>query len=278
MIQFPLDRLDWRVAAFLSPATMASLQEQDREAKRRFFKHLQETQTPQVWDDAKTKFEEPLYLDGSTYRPFQLWELDPVSASQRKVQPHQRVQEPGGHFFYCHRTLPAGEPLKIGQNRRRGRVWFSHDVVIPILAEAKVAIVGNVAIEQTDTWMSLTPMEMLTQRKAVLLAQGTVLIGGLGLGWLLTKVCQKKSVERVIVVEKNQWIMDWIGDRLCEMFPDVQRKVTDWICDDVYNHVGKHGDETRHLLDIWPEYGSCDGKFYQFKKTTKHLWGWGDYE
>ncbi len=34
-------------------------------------------------------------------------------------------------------------------------------------------------------WMSLTPMEMMTQRSGVQAARGTVVIGGLGLGWLL---------------------------------------------------------------------------------------------
>lgn len=269
-VQFALDRLDWRVAGFMSPAFLNRLREQDRDEKRRYFENLKKTKSPDAWDEDKTKFKEPLFLDGSTYKPQQLWQLDPVPVTERHVKPHQRVQEPGGRFFYCHRVLPAGVPLKIAQNRRRGHVWFTEDVVIPILAEGKER-------EQTDTWMSLTPMEMLTQRKGVMLAQGTVLIGGLGLGWLLRKVCEKKSVDRVIVVEKNQWVIDWIGDRLCELYPDVQKKVADWICDDVYNHVGKHGDDTRHLLDIWPEYGGCDGKFYQFKKTTKHLWGWGDY-
>ena len=40
-------------------------------------------------------------------------------------------------------------------------------------------------------WMSLTPSEMATQRPGVQKAQGTVVIGGLGLGWLLRKVCEK---------------------------------------------------------------------------------------
>ena len=57
----------------------------------------------------------------------------------------------------------------------------------------------------------MTPAEMLTQRSGVQAAEGTVVLGGLGLGWLLRKVCEKPSVERVIVVEKSQELLDWYG-------------------------------------------------------------------
>lgn len=275
MIKFPLDR-DTRVFAFLPQNWISSLVRQDKEAKCAFFQKLQKDKQPQIWDDMKTKFVEPLFLDGTSYKPFQLWDLEPVAASDDIVKPHQCVQEDNnGNFFYCHRVLPAGTPLMIAQNRRRGRVWFSTDIIVPILA-AKCS--GELRIRSSTTWMSLTPMEMLTQRKAILLAKGTVLIGGLGLGWLLSKVCAKPSVRKVIVVEKNKWIFDKIGSRLRELLPEVRNKVTDWICDDVYNHVGKHGEDTRHLLDIWPNYGGCDSRFYECKKTVKHIWGWGDYE
>jgi spermidine synthase len=56
--------------------------------------------------------------------------------------------------------------------------------------------------------MSMTPAEMLTQRSGVQAAEGTVVLGGLGLGWLLRKVCEKQSVERVIVVEQSQELLD----------------------------------------------------------------------
>ena len=122
--------------------------------------------------------------------------------------------------------------------------------------------------------MSMTPAEMLTQRGGVQAAEGTVVIGGLGLGWLLRKVCEKPSVERVIVVEKSQELLDWYGIDLCKRYG----KVSDVICDDVYDQIGKHGAKVKYLLDIWLRFGQArrDSRFKALKrKLKKRLWGWG---
>jgi len=106
------------------------------------------------------------------------------------------------------------------------------------------------SIPETDrvragaVWMSLTPMEMMTQRSAVQLASQTVVIGGLGLGWLLRKVCEKPEVERVIVVEKSKELLDWFGYRLCGAHP----KVAEVVSDDIYRRIGKHGLMAKFLL------------------------------
>ena len=125
--------------------------------------------------------------------------------------------------------------------------------------------------------MSLTPSEMLTQRPGIQKANGTVVIGGLGLGWLLRKVCEKHSVERVIVVEISRELLNWYGYDLCKRYP----KVSDVICDDIYNQIGKHGGKTIYLLDIWFLY--CDARKDQRllaakRKLKKRLWAWGRLE
>lgn len=122
-------------------------------------------------------------------------------------------------------------------------------------------------------WMSLTPFEMLTQRSGVQAAKGTVVVGGLGLRWFLRKVCERPSVELVIVVERSQELLDWYGTAMCQK----HSKVTDVICDDAYNQIGKHG-EARYLLDIWPTFGDArnDQRFIQAKRALKkNNWGWG---
>ena len=122
--------------------------------------------------------------------------------------------------------------------------------------------------------MSLTPSEMLTQRPGIQKARGTVVIGGLGLGWLLRKVCEKESVEQVIVVEKSKELLDWYGHDLCKRQP----KVSDVICDDIYNQIGRHGGKPIYLLDIWLLYGDAqkDPRLRSWKrKLNKRLWAWG---
>jgi hypothetical protein len=115
---------------------------------------------------------------------------------------------------------------------------------------------------------------MLTQRSGVRAAEGTVVLGGLGLGWLLRKVCEKPSVERVIFVEKSRELLDWYGTDLCKRY----RKVSDVIYDGVFNQIGKHGARARYLLDIWLRFDQArrDSRFKALKrKLKKRLWGWG---
>src|ERR1051325_198886 len=128
-------------------------------------------------------------------------------------------------------------------------------------------------VQDGAMWMSLIPYEMLTQRSGVQRASGKVLIGGLGLGWFLRKVCAKPEVEEVIVVEKSRDLLDWYGFDLCRR----QAKGREVICDDVYNHIGRHGN-AQYLLDIWPIFHGArqDRRYLAAKrKWKKRLWAWG---
>ena len=121
--------------------------------------------------------------------------------------------------------------------------------------------------------MSLTPGEMITQRSGVAKATGKVVVGGLGLGWFLRKVCDRESVEEVVVVEKSQELLDWYGYDLCKRFP----KVKDVVCNDIYREIGRHGD-SQYLLDIWPIYDGArqDKRLRAARKTLgNQLWAWG---
>ncbi len=121
--------------------------------------------------------------------------------------------------------------------------------------------------------MSLTPGEMITQRSGVAKATGKVVVGGLGLGWFLRKVCDRESVEEVVVVEKSQELLDWYGYDLCKRFP----KVKDVVSNDIYREIGRHG-ESQYLLDIWPIYDGArqDKRLRAARKTLgNRLWAWG---
>ena len=101
-----------------------------------------------------------------------------------------------------------------------------------------------------------------------------MVVGGLGLGWFLKKVHDRSQFERVILVEASQELLDWYGHDLCRRL----QKITDVICGDVYDHVGRFGVRTKHLLDIWKDYGEClfDERFLWHKRRYKHVWGWGE--
>lgn len=261
--QFP----DWLLTPEQKRKRMRSLRDRNH---RILQLHLRDNK-PEVWDEDKTKFKNLLVLDGKTYKPERLFDVLACTNINAKISRDHVVVSPDERFFYCHQVLPFGEPLTLAQNKRTGTVFFTTDVVIPLLCEHE----GN---GHYAPWMSVTPQEVLTLRRGIHLTTGKVLVGGLGLGYFLRKVCEKKSVTEVVVVEKNRWILDTIGKRLCKLHPQIAVKVKEWICDDVYAHVGRHGDDTRHMLDIWPTYGLCDSRFDELKrkKTVKHLWGWGD--
>jgi hypothetical protein len=232
------------------------------------------------WDDEKTLLKLNLYLDAASYNQTPLFDLPPVGPDN--FSEHFLVS-PDHSFAYQNRILLKGFPLVL-HSIKNGMVVFNNDVVLPTLIDLTTdSMFGDSFSDSTElvqrakmgaVWMSLTPSEILTQRPGVIKAQGTVLIGGLGLGWLLKKVCEKDSVERVIVVERSQELLDWYGYDLCKRYD----KVSDVICDDVFNQIGKHGDDTIYLLDIWLLYSDAkrDPGLKAIGRDLKNqIWAWG---
>ncbi len=235
--------------------------------------------SPERWDEDKTPLRRLLVLESATYQVDQLFDLPPTPADSVE----NYVVSPGGRFAYRNRILSGGQPLRLYGMDKAMVVWDG-DVVFPMLLDMTIDARNGMRFPVTATrderakrgavWMSMTPAEMLSQRSGVEAAEGTVVLGGLGLGWLLRKVCEKPSVERVIVVKKSQELLDWYGTDLCKRY----EKVSDVICDDVYNQIGKHGAKVKYLLDIWLRFGQArrDSRFKTLKrKQKKRLWGWG---
>lgn len=139
---------------------------------------------------------------------------------------------------------------------RRGRCRFNKPVGIPQLIK-----------KNDDVWMSLTPMEVLTQRPGVKKAKGKVLIGGLGMGWFTRKVCEKKSVESVTVYEINPAVASEFK------FSHPKLNV---VVGDAYQ--ADHSKFDSLLFDIWEYYGDAkdNRKFCELKNSHPQVWGWGD--
>lgn len=217
------------------------------------------------WDEDKTRFKPELVLQGKTYHMPPLFDIAPYPADPEQTPQKFLLRSPHGEFAYMNRLWKRGDGIPLLQNRRTGVVCWDEDVVIPVLLDGR----------SLSVWMSLTPMEVFTLREGISLAKGTVIIGGLGMGYLLRKVCEKTTVERVIVVEQSRELLDWFGERLCAAQP----KVTDVICGDAYDQLGKFGDQARYLFDIWPSYGDAadDVQFHAAKQQHRYVWGWGDY-
>jgi hypothetical protein len=233
----------------------------------------------EAWDEDVTPFRHALRLDAASYQTDLVFDIPPAAWPEGG----EFVVSPRGNFAYQNRTVPEGQPLAL-YGRQQGMVVWNGDVIVPTLIDLNRRCdtgdrfgpgtpVGD-RVQGGAVWMSLTPMEMMTQRGGVRAARCTVVLGGLGLGWLLRKVCEKPEVERVVVVEKSQELLDWYGFRMCGRFG----KVTEVVCDDVYNQLGKHGLAARYLLDIWHLYtGAADDyRLSHFRRRLKRrLWAWG---
>jgi len=231
------------------------------------------------WDEDTTRFKPLLYLHASTYCVAPLFDILP-SLWDDPIY----VVSPAKQFAYLNHILPAGTPLRnMERPGQKGVVAWDYDICIPSLIDMHIdgktgdrlpdLLSEKERVRRGAVWMSLTPNEMLSQRSGIRKASGKVLVGGLGLGWFLNKVCAKPEVEEVVVIEKSRELLDWYGYEQCRKQP----KVNKVICDDVYNHIGKHGN-AQHLLDIWPISNGArsDCRYLAAKrKWKKRLWAWG---
>ena len=178
-------------------------------------------------------------------------------------------------FYLTLRILEHRNQLKIPNKRGEfdrhncDDVSFDNDVIIPILANKYLGY---------NVWMSLTPMEVLTQRKSIKLAKNNVLLGGLGLGWSAREILNKKSVKSLTIIDKNQDIINFFGKPLIADFGN-RVKI---ICDNIYNIP--INDYNCVLIDIWDGYTKLskytdNGQFFKLadkcKKLHKIFWGWG---
>jgi hypothetical protein len=71
-----------------------------------------------------------------------------------------------------------------------------------------------IRIRNGEIIMSNTPMEMRTNEKFIRYAHGNVLIAGLGLGMVLTQIGKKADVEKIVVIEKEQAIIDLVWQHI----------------------------------------------------------------
>jgi spermidine synthase len=92
-------------------------------------------------------------------------------------------------------------------------------------------------------------MEILTLRSGLRRAKGHTIVAGLGLGWLLERVTQKKSVTKVTLIEISGELLDWVLPRLS--LGDVEFEV---ICGDALELLPEMAADVA-LVDIWRDYG-----------------------
>lgn len=63
----------------------------------------------------------------------------------------------------------------------------------------------------TEVVMSNTPMEIRTNSRFMFLAEGHILINGLGLGMVLVEILKKDSVKSISIIEKNEEVLSLVA-------------------------------------------------------------------
>jgi len=162
------------------------------------------------------------------------------------------------------RLVKARNTVVVMQGVKRAQVCFDAPVWIPVLHDG-----------DGTTWMSLTPNEVISQRRGLRMARGEVLIGGLGLGWLARRVAERGAVKHVTVVEKDPDVASFFGESIQRHFGGKVEVVVD----DVYDHLAARESAAYDtiLMDIWSGASDADfdRAFVKLKREHPRVWGWG---
>lgn len=166
--------------------------------------------------------------------------------------------------------------------------WRKLEVVIPPRRVELVTFTDDFlypALEQRnargwDTWMSITPSEMLSLNPGISRAKGKVLLGGLGMGFMLSRIMRRPQVTSVTVVERSQELVKWLQPSIERLY----RKRVRLVVGDAIDYMDRKGHQYDSvLMDIWRSYGdrmydydweqACLRLKNKSPKTT--TWGWG---
>lgn len=226
---------------------------------------------PTPWPDVRMpKSSHLLVVDADTYAP-----PDPLSEVFTDVDPSPfwmgGVRSPSGRFAYRRSILARGQILTIPykDGAMPAFVGFSDHVIIPILRELTRPHLQPP--ENEMTWMSTTPAELLSQRTGVRAARGEVVIGGLGMGWFLHEVAQRKQVKKITIVEKNEELVEWYGRAIAKKYG------AEIICADIYDVYRDFSKSTKFLLDIWAQWFDAkdDHRLKRMRAEGYNVWAWG---
>lgn len=103
-----------------------------------------------------------------------------------------------------------------------------------------------------DLMMSDTLMEQSTNSRAVMEANGSVLIAGMGLGVMLIPVCRKPEVTKVLVIEKSADVIALVGPHVRAHLGADAAKLT-ILNADIFDFSPPKGQKWDVLwFDIWP--------------------------
>ncbi len=146
------------------------------------------------------------------------------------------------------------DELEIGQNYSEHTPlgYFEKDFVYPAI------------IKDERIWMSIIPHEINTMKDHIKRAHGNVLVLGLGLGYYLFHILEKKEVKSVDVVEFDKNIISLFNKHLINLFPHKEK--INIIYDDAINYLANNQKQFDYVFsDIWHNVGDGEGLYLRIK-------------
>lgn len=119
--------------------------------------------------------------------------------------------------------------------------YYKDDLKYPIITENR------------NVWMSITPNEINTMEEHIDLVSGNVLTLGLGLGYYQYMIHLKENVKKVIVIEREQAVIDLFKENILPQFKYPEK--IEIIQEDAFKYLEKlNGDEYDYCFcDIWKD-------------------------
>lgn len=156
-----------------------------------------------------------------------------------------------GDFAIVHQHVPAGQPVMLGNWRTA--IFGQKQPRQNIVYDAPTR--WHKLQEGGGTWMSDLPIEQVQCDRAVRGMKGTVLVGGLGLGYAATVLARKKQVTAVFVVEISPEVIELVA-------PHIKHKKIVVVQQDLFAFLKEYdgGPFTNAFYDIWQSDG--EGTFF----------------
>ena len=125
------------------------------------------------------------------------------------------------------------------------------------------------AVLEGDTiWMSIIPHEIETMKEPIQKANGRVLVLGLGLGYYLFHILNKKEVTKVDVIENDKRIISLFNKYLINLFPHIEK--LNIIFDDGIDYLKNTNKNYDYIFsDIWHNVGDGEILYLKIKSFEK---------
>ena len=105
---------------------------------------------------------------------------------------------------------------------------------------------------QDSVWMSLNPNEIMTMDKHIKKAKGNVLVLGLGMGYFAFMIANKKDANKVIIIEKDQSIIDLFNENIYPSFTNKEK--IQIVKEDAFKYLDNKENDVKFdmvFADLW---------------------------